>query len=314
MPLIKIVSTGGTIANTSGGLIDINDVLRDVPQAGEIADLEITEATRVRSASMRLPQWLEIAHAVKDAADDPRIDGIVVTHGTFTVEETAFFLHLTIRTEKPLVMVASQRMHDVFGNDGDRNLVDAIRVASSPDAAGKGTLVVLHEEIHSAREVIKTNQRPGGFVSPAHGIIGHVEKDQVSFYYEPLKRHTSRSEFDIEEIETLPQVDIVAAYVGASDTAAKACIAAGAQGLVVNGYAFSGRPSADQRDGLVEIAAAGTPVVLVNRGGGGRIPVDRDDGYLRADTLVAHKARILLMLGLTRTAEFGELQRMYNEY
>lgn len=314
MPLIKIVSTGGTIANTSGGLIDINDVLRDVPQAGEIADLEIIEATRVRSASMRLPQWLEIARAVKDAADTPRIDGIVVTHGTFTVEETAFFLHLTIRTEKPLVMVVSQRMHDVLGNDGDRNLVDAIRVASSADAAGKGTLVVLHEEIHSAREVIKTNQRPGGFASPAHGIIGHVEKDQVSFYYEPLRRHTSRSEFDIDEIETLPQVDIVAAYVGASDTAAKACVAAGARGLVVNGYAFSGRPSADQRDGLVQIAAAGTPVVLVNRGGAGRIPVDRDDGYLRADTLVAHKARILLMLGLTRTTELGELQRMYNEY
>lgn len=314
MPLIKIVSTGGTIANTSGGLIDINDVLRDVPQAGEIADLEIIEATRVRSASMRLPQWLEIARAVKDAADTPRIDGIVVTHGTFTVEETAFFLHLTIRTEKPLVMVVSQRMHDVLGNDGDRNLVDAIRVASSADAAGKGMLVVLHEEIHSAREVIKTNQRPGGFASPAHGIIGHVEKDQVSFYYEPLRRHTSRSEFDIDEIETLPQVDIVAAYVGASDTAAKACVAAGARGLVVNGYAFSGRPSADQRDGLVQIAAAGTPVVLVNRGGAGRIPVDRDDGYLRADTLVAHKARILLMLGLTRTTELGELQRMYNEY
>lgn len=314
MPLIKIVSTGGTIANTSGGLVDINDVLRDIPQAGEIADLEITEATRVRSASMRLPQWLEIARAVKDAADNPRIDGIVVTHGTFTVEETAFFLHLTIRTEKPLVMVASQRMHDVLGNDGDRNLVDAIRVASSVDAAGKGTLVVLHEEIHSAREVIKTNQRPGGFVSPAHGIIGHVEKDRVSFYYEPLRRHTSRSEFDIDEIETLPQVDIVAAYVGASDTAAKACVAAGARGLVVNGYAFSGRPSADQRDGLEQIAAAGTPVVLVNRGGAGRIPVDRDDGYLRADTLVAHKARILLMLGLTRTTELGELQRMYNEY
>ncbi len=314
MPLIRIVSTGGTIANTSGGLIDLNDVLKAVPQAAEVAELEVVEATRVRSASMRLPQWLDIARTVKAAADDPQVDGIVVTHGTFTVEETAYFLHLTIRTEKPLVMVAAQRMHDALGNDGDRNLLDAVRVAASADATGKGALVVLHEEIHSAREVIKTNQRPGGFVSRGGGILGHVEKDQVSFYTAPLRRHTSNSEFDIGEIDSLPRVDIVAAYVGADDAPARACVEAGAKGLVLNGYAFSGRAAADQQEGLMEIAAAGTPVAIVNRGGGGRIPVDRNDGYLRCDSLIAHKARILLMLGLTKTGDLGELQRMFNEY
>jgi L-asparaginase len=141
-----------------------------------------------------------------------------------------------------------------------------------------------------------------------------VEKDQVSFYTAPLRRHTGDSEFDIGEIDGLPRVDIVSAYVGADDAPARACVEAGARGLVLNGYAFSGRAAADQNDGLMAIAASGIPVAIVNRGGGGRIPVDRNDGYLRCDSLVAHKARIVLMLGLTKTGDLGELQRMFNEY
>ena len=314
VPSIRIVATGGTIANTGAGLIGLDDVLGDVPQARDLAEIDVVEATRVRSASMRPEHWFDIGRAVAEAADDPRIDGIVVTHGTFTVEETAFFLHLTVRTGKPLVLVASQRMHDAVGNDGDRNLLDAIRVACAPEARGKGGLVVLHEEIHSAREVVKTNQRPGGFVSTGHGILGHVERDRVSFYYQPLRRHTARSEFDIRDLGELPRVDVVAAYVGADDAAARACVEAGARGLIVNGYAFSGRPAADQVEGLHDIAKSGIAVVLANRGGGGRIPSNYDDGFLRADTLVAHKARILLMLGLTKTAEPGQLQRLFDEY
>lgn len=314
MPRIKIIATGGTIANTGHGLIGIDDVLKDIRESRTMAELDISEATRIRSGSMRLAQWFEIARAVDQAVQDPRVDGVIVTHGTFTTEETAYFLHLTIRTEKPLVMVASQRMHDAIGNDGDRNLLDAIRVCCSPESRGKGVLVVLHEEIHSAREVLKTNQRPGGFVSLGRGLLGHIEKDQVSFYCAPLRRHTYQSEFDIREIQELPRVDVVSAYVGADDTAAAACVKAGAKGLVVNGYAFSGRPSADQQEGLARIAASGIPVVLVNRGGGGRIPVDWEDPYLQGDTLVAHKARILLMIGLTKTKDSRELQRMFNEY
>lgn len=314
MPLIKIISTGGTIANTGHGLIGVDDLLKEIPQARTMADFEIVEATRVRSGSMRLAQWPEIGRAVIQAAEDSRVDGVIVTHGTFTAEETAYFLHLAIRTEKPLVLVASQRMHDAVGNDGDQNMLDAIRVALSPGARGKGVLVVLHEEIHSARDVVKTNQRPGGFVSLGRGMLGHIEQDQVSFYCAPLRRHTRLSEFDIREIHELPRVDVVEAYVGADDTAAHACMEAGARGLVVNGYAYSGRPAADQQDGLARIAASGIPVVLTSRGGRGRIPVNWDDPYIQGDSLVAHKARILLMLGLTKTKDARELQRIFNEY
>jgi len=279
-----------------------------------MADFEIIEATRVRSGQMRLAQWFEVARAASAAAEDPRVDGIIVTHGTFTTEETAYFLHLVVRTEKPIVVVASQRKHDEVGNDGDRNMLDAIRLALSPDARGKGVLVTLHEEIHSAREVVKTNQRPGGFHSLGRGILGHIEDDQVSFYYAPIRRHTFRSEFDIRAIRELPRVDVIAAYVGGDDTAAHACVAAGAQGLVISGYAYNGRPSADQLAGIEKIAASGIPIVLSNRGGQGRIPVNWEDPFIQGDSLVPHKARILLMLGLTQTKDPCELQRMFNEY
>ena len=314
MPLIRIISTGGTIANTSHGLISIDEVLKDIPQVRAMADFEVTEATRVRSGQMRLAQWFDVARAAISAAEDSRIDGIIVTHGTFTTEETAYFLHLVVRTEKPLVVVASQRKHDEVGNDGDRNMLDAIRLTLSPEARGKGVLVTLHEEIHSAREVVKTNQRPGGFHSLGRGILGHIEEDQVSFFYAPTRRHTLRSEFDIREIRELPRVDVIAAYVGGDDAAAQACVAAGAHGLVISGYAYNGRPSADQQAGMEKIAASGIPVVLSNRGGRGRIPVDWNDPYIQGDSLVPHKARILLMLGLTKTKDPRELQRMFNEY
>lgn len=314
MPLIRIIATGGTIANTGQGLIGIDEVLKDIPQARSMADFEVTEATRVRSGSLKLVHWRDIARMANDAAGDPQVDGIIVTHGTFTTEETAYFLHLVVRTEKPVVVVASQRKHDEVGNDGDRNMLDAIRLVLCPEACGKGVLVTLHEEIHSAREVVKTNQRPGGFHSLGRGILGHIEEDQVSFFYAPLRRHTSRSEFDMREIRELPRVDVIAAYVGGDDAAAQACVAAGAQGLVISGYAYNGRPSADQLAGIEKIAASGIPVVLSNRGGQGRIPVDWNDSFIQGDSLVPHKARILLMLGLTKTKDPRELQRMFNEY
>jgi L-asparaginase len=314
MPLIKIIATGGTIANTGHGLIGIDEVLKDIPQAKAMADFEVFEATRVRSGSIRLSHWLDVGRAASAAADDPRIDGIIVTHGTFTTEESAFFLHLCVRTEKPIVVVASQRKHDEVGNDGDRNMLDAIRLVLSPDARGKGVLVTLHEEIHSAREVVKTNQRPGGFHSLGRGLLGHIEEDQVSFYYAPTRRHTFKSEFDIRAINEFPRVDMVAAYVGADDASAQACVAAGAKGLVISGYAYNGRPSADQLPGIEKIAASGVPVVYANRGGQGRIPVDWNDPFIQGDSLIPHKARILLMLGLTKTNDPKDLQRMFNEY
>jgi L-asparaginase len=320
LPNIQIISTGGTIANTVDGRVGMEQVLKDIRHwypAGDPAthaQLTVTEILREGAETFTPREWLTISHAVTDAVAKPDVAGIVVTHGTYTAEETAYFLHLTARTDKPVVVACSQRKHGTIGNDGDWNLGDAVRIASSPEARGKGVLVVLNEEIHSAREVTKTNQRPGGFVSGSLGILGSVESDRVSFYRQPTRRHTASSEFDVRDLSELPRVDIVPTYAGADGVAARACVAAGARGLVVSGFAYRGRPHRLQLDALHEAAAQGVPVVLTSRGGNGRVPVETGDGFVRGDNLSAAKARILLMLALTSGARTEDLQRIFDEY
>jgi L-asparaginase len=319
-PRIHILSTGGTIANTVEGRVGIDQVLKDIRAwypAGDPAahaQLTITEILREGAETFTPREWLAISHAVNDAVADPDVDGVVVTHGTYTAEETAYFLHLTVRSDKPVIVVCSQRKHGTIGNDGDWNLRDAVRIAASPEAQGKGVFVILNEEMHSAREVAKTNQRPGGFASGSLGILGSVESDRISFYRQPTRRHTAASEFDVRGLGELPRVDIVPTYAGADGVAARAFVAAGARGLVVSGFAYRGRPHRFQLDALHEAVAQGVAVVLTSRGGNGRVPVESDDGFVRGDNLSAAKARILLMLALTSTHDPGELQRIFNQY
>lgn len=314
MPLIKIVATGGTVANTVTGRIGVDDLLRDIPEVQKIADLEITDVLRLASWQFTPSEWLKIARAVADAADDDRVDGIVVTHGTLTAEETAYFLHLVVRTSKPIVVVCAQRRHKMLGNDGDRNFVDALRIAASEAAQGKGVFVTLGEEIHSAREVVKTNQRPGGFVSRGAGILGHVESDQVTFYRAPVRCHTAQSAFNIRDLDRLPRVDIVASYPGADHVPIRAVVEAGSQGLVVEGYAYSGKPTPAQEEELKGVVKRGIPVVCANRGRGGRVPTSAGSLFVQGDDLVANKARILLMLALTQTTDRLKLQSIFSEY
>lgn len=316
---IRIIATGGTIANTEGGRISVSQVLDDIrrhyPRAIDPSwSVSIDDIIREGAETFTEHEWAVIAAAVNRAAADTAVDGIVVAHGTYTAEETAYFLHLTAHTDKPLIVVSSQRKHATVGNDGDKNLIDAIRVASSPDARGRGALLLLHEEIHSARDVTKTNQRPGGFRSNSYGILGSVEVDRVSFYRSPLRRHTSHSEFFVPEDGALPRVDIAATYAGADGTAVDAFIAAGARGIVVNGFAFSGKPHHLQLPAIRRALEGGIAVVLANRGGDGRIPVDTGDGLVRGDSLSAQKARVLLTLALVEARDHNELQRIFDEY
>jgi L-asparaginase len=322
MPRVKIVATGGTIANTAqAGRMPIEQLLAEVPDVRRYAELETQEVIRSASSQFTMAEWSPIAQAVADAAAQPGIDGLVVTHGTVTSEETAYLLHLTVRTDKPVVVVCAQRRHGTPGNDGDRNLIDAVRVAASPQAQGKGVLLLMDEEIHCARDVVKSNQRPGGFSSPQGGLLGHVESDCVSFYRAPLRRHTSSSEFDVSQIAALPRVDIVAAYVGADGVPIRAVAEAGARGIVVNGFAFGGTPTADQTAALREAGEHGVAVVLVNRGGGGRVPGgsspygDRQRlPFVTGDNLSAQKARLLLMLALGKRSDTADLQRIFDSY
>ena len=321
LPLVHFVATGGTIANTSGGRLAIEDVIGEVPELAGAARYAVTHTSRVGSAQLRPRDWLDIARAVAAAAADDAVTGIVVTHGTFTNEETAYFLHLTIPTEKPIVVVSSQRKHGTVGNDGDRNLIDAVRLAGSSAARGHGVVTLLNEDIHSAREVAKTSARPDGFRSRDAGVLGHVDTDQITFYRKTTRRHTAGSEFDIGRVDGLPRVDIVYAYPGADEHTVQPLLDSGkAEGLVLAGMAFSGMPAPDQVSALNRAAEGGLPIVLTNRGLEGRVPHSSDGGqlhghgYLFGDNLSPQKARILLMVALTHTRERSDLQRIYDQY
>jgi L-asparaginase len=321
-PTVAIVATGGTIQNTRSGRVAVDEVLADIerdfaPGLAGIAALRVTDLFRDGAETFAPTHWARIADAVRREAGDEGVDGVVVTHGTFTVEETAFFTHLTAGTAKPVVFVCAQRKHGSLGGDGDRNLVDAIRVAADPGAAGRGAVVVIAEEIHAAREVTKTSQRPGGFASGGLGLLGTIETDRISWYRAPTRRHTLRSEFAALDLERpLPRVDVVAAYPGADGTAVRAFTAAGAAGIVVHGFSFLGAPFPGQEPDLLRAIDAGIPVVLASRGGDGRIPggAPLDARYVTADRLTAQKARVLLMIALAAEVPHEELQRVFDEY
>jgi L-asparaginase len=320
-PLIHVVATGGTIANTAGGRIAIDEVLDSISGHIPSVEIETTEVCRVGSAELTDSNWLEIARAASAAAAQDKVTAVLVTHGTFTHEETAFFLHLTVQTEKPIVIVSSQRKHGSLGNDGDRNLADALRVALAAESRGMGVLSVLNEDVHTARDIVKTNPRPDGFRSRVHGPLGHVDSDRVVYYRRPIRRHTSRSEFELGAIESLPRVDVIYAYPGADAATVEPLLAAASPaGIVVAGYAFSGMPAIGQIDALTEAAARGVAVVCANRGHDGRVPHPLDEsrtagrGFVHGDDLTPHKARILLQLALTRTSATSELQRIFDEY
>jgi len=319
---IAVVSTGGTIANTPDGRLSIDDVIDTIEvrhpalALRERFDLVVEEVEREAAEAFTPLTWLGIGGAVQRWADRDDIDGVLVTHGTYTVEETAYFLHLTADTAKPLVLTCSQRKHSTLGNDGDHNLVDALRVAAAVDAAGSGALLVVNEEVHSGRDVVKVSRRPGGFVSPALGPLGSVDEDRVSLYRRPTRRHTSTSDLRRITPGAIPVVEVVAAHPGASAATIEEAVARGAEGIVIQGYAFSGRPGPDQLAAAEHAVDQGVAVVLASRGGEGRIPVPAvKDGLVRADNLATSKAFVLLTAALAAGVEGRDaLQALFDTH
>jgi L-asparaginase len=320
MGRVAVVATGGTIQNTPTGRVDLGTVWDRVRGYAGVGlpdvELVVRDVLRQGAESFGPHEWKQIADAVQAAVDDSTIDGVVVTHGTFTAEETAYLLHLVTETTKPVVVTVSQRKHSTVGNDGDKNLLDAVRVASTPAATGQGVLVVVNEEVHCAREVTKEHQRPGGFVSAPTGPLGTVETDAVSVYHAPLRRHTHRSLLRRADLTALPRVDIVAGFAGADGTGVAAAIGAGARGILLAGFAYSGRGTDAQMDALADARRSGVAVVVASRGRGGRIPAPAeadDHGFTRADNLTPQKARILAMVGLSRGGP-ETLQELYDTH
>src|SRR6185437_659264 len=258
-------------------------------------------ATATSSAAINFTDWKELAQLCRKLVqDDPSLDGIVIGHGTATLEETAYFLNLTIKVDIPVVLVGAQRPSSALSTDAGMNLVNAMRVAGSPEARGMGVLVMLNDEIHAAREVTKTaTMRLQTFRTPDFGVLGHADGDAVEFYRRPVRRHAPDTEFDVAGIDALPRVDIAYAYAGGDGTAVRAFTAAGAKGIVSAGFAPGFVPPGDF-EALKEAVAQGVVVVQSTRAGSGRTFHGSrlaNAGFLIADNLIPQKARILLSLG-----------------
>src|SRR5688572_2203791 len=208
LPLIKVVATGGTIANTPSGRLHAGEVAEAIPALKKVARLEVEEVIRVGSSSITAENWLTLTKRINDIlARQPEVNGVVVTHGSNTVEETAYFLHLTVKTDKPLVLTAAQRQFTTLSSDSQKNFLQAVRVAAADEARGKGALVVANDVINAARDVSKNiSYRVETYNSRDLGALGFVDEDRVTFYRSPARKVAG---FDISRLEKLPRVDII---------------------------------------------------------------------------------------------------------
>ncbi|MBI4488281.1 MAG: asparaginase [Deltaproteobacteria bacterium] len=317
LPLVKIVATGGTIANTPSGRLHAGEVAEAIPDLKKVARLEVEEIIRVGSSSITIENWLKLAKRINEIfSQEKEVKGVVVTHGSNTLEETGYFLSLTVKSNKPLVLTAAQRQFTTLSSDSPKNFLQAVRVAASDEAAGKGALIVTNDVINTARDVTKTiSYRLETYSGRDIGALGFVDDDQVTFYRIPVQRHTTATPFDIRSSQRLPRVDIIYSYVDADGALIEAAVEkAKAEGLVIAGFP-TGSPTPAMDKTIKGIAAKGIPVVMTHRGGMGRVRINRERPYyIWGDNLTPQKARILLMLALTKTKDPKELQRMFQEF
>ena len=329
-PKVAFIGTGGTIASLGAGPLELQDygatgkvmhadeILARFPETALVADVIPVRYRNVASPSIAFPDWQALVKLCDQlVAEHPDLAGIVIGHGTATLEETAYALSLTLKVSVPVVVVGAQRPASALSTDAGLNLVNAIRVAASPEARGLGVLVVLNDEIQAAREVTKTSTlRMQTFRTPDFGVLGHADGDAVAFYRHPLRRCYPDTVFDIRALPALPRVDIALAYAGADGTAVRAFIAAGAKGIISAGFAPGFAPPGDF-EVLKEAVAQGIVVMQCTRTGSGRTFRGkrlREAGFLITDNLTPQKARILLSLALSVTGDLDEIAGMFSTY
>ncbi|WP_144140343.1 asparaginase [Paraburkholderia sp. BCC1884] len=326
-PNIVVIGTGGTIAgqgkaavNTSAYLcsvLGIDEILDAIPHAFALANLRAEQLLQTGSENFNNDHLLVIGKRVAELLARQDVDGVVVTHGTDTIEETAYFLHLTLKSSKPAVVVGAMRPPSAMSSDAALNLYDALAVAAHPSSRSMGTLVVANNEIHSARDVVKSNSfKLEAFHSP-YGALGYVIEGEPRYYRRPARAHTLDTPWSVETLDVLPKVDIVYAY-GALEAQAVESIAANARGLI---YAGTGNGNVARHlvDMLCNAARRGVQVVRASRTGAGIVlrngaQPDDDYGWLTVDDQVPQKARLLLTLALTSSADRRALQAVFERY
>ncbi|BET66723.1 type II asparaginase [Opitutales bacterium ASA1] len=336
LPHVVLMSMGGTIASKGEVRLNITNYggpnMRVEPDEW-VADVpEVALVARVTTEDFRAPQaapgapyepgrtyenWYKVARRLQEIAKDPTIDGVVVTHGTNSMADTAWFMNLVVSIEKPVVFVGSQRPWTAMSGDGPLNLYNAIRVAASPDAARKGVLHAMNQNVNAARDVMKMSAyRMETFRSIDSGVMGVADPDVVKFFTEPTRKHTFKSEFNIASLpETLPSVEILYTYVDAPPYVVPALVKAGVKGIVVDGMGAGG--VGEYADELKKAQAAGVVVVATARTRSGRVqetPRRTESGIVPGDNLLPEKAKLLLQLALTKTTDAKQIKRFFDEY
>jgi L-asparaginase/Glu-tRNA(Gln) amidotransferase subunit D len=308
---VTILATGGTIAGTgatstttvgyTAATVGVQNLIKAVPELARVANVTGEQVFQIASENMGNEHWLALAKRVNVLLAQNSVDGIVITHGTDTLEETAYFLNLVVKSRKPVV------------------LVGAMRPAASPDAVGKGVLVAMNDQIQAAREVTKTNTSTlDSFRAPELGMLGYIQGSKPFFYRQSSRKHTLDTEFDVGALQSLPQVDIVYGYANVGPVAVDAFVTAGSKGIIHAGVG-DGSLAAKVIPSLKAARQKGVVVVRASRVGQGILARNgeaNDDelDFVVADTLNAQKARILLMLALTRTSNTKDIQRMFYTY
>lgn len=327
-PTVYILATGGTIAGASdadtnssytSGVVTVDKLIQAVPSINEIATIKGEQISNIGSQEMNSKVWIKLSKRVNELLNDDNVDAVVITHGTDTMEETAYFLHLTVKSKKPVVLVGAMRSSTSMSADGPLNIFNAVNVAINNQSVGKGVVVVMNEKIHSAREVTKMiTTSVETFSSPNSGPLGNVFYGNVEYFMQPTKLHTADSEFDIESIKELPRVDILFAHPEDVADFVNTSIKAKAKGVIHAGMG-NGNIYPSTLDALSNAVKKGVVVLRSSR-----VPVgtttlegevdDKKYGFIAANSLNAQKARVLLMLGLTKTDNPKQLQELFLKY
>jgi L-asparaginase len=330
-PKVALIITGGTIDSVGKDRLDLawyieagkrlkdGEILEMLPELKQMAEVTEVPFRRLPSHALVDKDWLDLVRTIHKIFDEDKADGIVITHGTNTIEETAYFLNLVLKTEKPVVVVGSMRPSSAISADGYLNLVNAIKVAADPNSKGRGCLLVMNDTIYNGRDVTKNaTYRVEAFQSRDLGPLGFADGDgRIVYYHQPVRKHTVQTEFDVRNLESLPRVDIVVSYVGADGTMIEAAAKAGAQGIVSAGTG-AGRPTPAEDAAFDKcFKETGMLMCLSSRVASGRVvrsPGLTKRGFVASDNLQPWKARLLLSLALTTTTNADAIQRMFDTY
>jgi len=329
MKNIVILATGGTIAGAShapadmvgyhAGIIPIDEIVENIEPIKTIANITTEQIAQIDSADMNHEIWFYLAKRINTLLRQSDVDGIVVTHGTDTLEETAYFLNLVVKNQKPVVLVGAMRPSTAISPDGPMNLYNAIILAVNSAAWGKGVLVSLNDTINSSREVTKTNTAlQDTFKAPELGYLGYIVDGNPHFYRMPTRKHTYMTDFDISAITEFPHVEIIYGHVNDTGILAEAAVESGAKGLIYAGLG-NGNMSQAMKNAFQKIQDQGVVVVRSTRAGNGVVTrngvhTENHNHFVAADNLSPQKARILLMLALSKTNNPHEIQEMFWTY